>query len=254
MTQAILTSDERQRIWLYFLNFRMRYAIVVLFLGLVLAELALGKALLLVGLLWLGGALVLEMKRPASQEIDELFSRELKSLVQKALHSLAPSEHGMRAAPLALYGPAEQDAPANGHLFIQPRVGREGGYRSPVNRAVILLPMEDHLGIYSCQHNSLNGLTSQEAVEEHHYRDVVTVRLEEGVEVSALPPNPLSRGGGAGTHSPAQVFSLEFTNGRRLSIPVSVTWQEEPEGEAASLSTGLDKTVTAIRALMRDKR
>jgi hypothetical protein len=114
--------------------------------------------------------------------------------------------------------------------------------------------MEDYLGIYSCRHDSLNGLTSQAAVEEHHYRDVVTVRLEEDVEVSALPPNHSYRRGGAGAHSPTQVFSLEFTNGRRLSVPVSITWQEEPEGGAGPLPTGLEKTVLAIRALMRDKR
>jgi len=246
MIPSIPNSDERRRLWLYFLDLRLRYAVVVLLLGLVLVELLVGKALLLAGILWLSGALVLNARRPSDQEVDELLSRDLKSLVPKALAGLDPPE--MLAAPLALSGPVERSATATGSLFVRPRAGRDGGLRSPVNHAVILVPMEDQLGIYSCEHDSLTGSTSQVAVEEHHYRDVVTVRLEEDVEVSA------SSGHDRRTAAPTQVFSLELTNGRRLSVPVSVAWQEESPGGERPLPTGLEKTVLAIRALMRDKR
>jgi hypothetical protein len=254
MIQTILDSDERRKIWLYFLDLRKKYALFVFFLGLILVETQFGKMLLFLGLLWLGGALVLAMKRPSDQEIDELFSRELETLVQKALQSLRPPEHGIRAAPFALYGPADLDTWRFKRPFSRPRMGTEGNYRSPVNRATILVPMEGQLGIFSCQHDSIDGLTSQVSVEEPHYRDVVAVRWEENVAVSTIPKNPRDRGEAeaAKARNPTtQVLSLEFTNGRRFFVPVSVALQGS-EGGAGRSQGGLDETVMALRVLMRD--
>jgi hypothetical protein len=248
MNQPIPNSGERPRLHLYFLDLRIRYAVVVLLLGLILVEADVGKTLLLAGTLWLGAALLLAMKRPSDQEVDELLAGDLKSLVQKALRSLGP--HEMRAAPLALLAPAEPGVQNHARPFVRNRAGKDGGSRSPVNHAVVVVPMEDQLGVYSCQHDSLSGETTQVSVEEHHYRDVVTVRLEEDVEVAGVSGQQPEK---KACH-PTQVFSLEFTNGRRLSVPVSVAWQEDVTGEEGPLPTGLEKTVLAIRALMRDKR
>lgn len=248
INQPIPSSGERAGLRLYFLDLRLRYALAVLLLGLILVETCLGRTLVLAGLLWLGVALLLAVKRPSDQEADELLAGDLKSLVQKALRSLGP--HEMMASPLALFAPAEPGMRSNSRLFVRCRAGRDGRSRSPVNRAVVVVPMEEQLGVYSCQHDSLSGETTQVSVEEHHYRDVVTVRLEEDVEVS----------GGAGqqpeqkARRPTQVFSLEFTSGRRLSVPVSVAWQENVAGGEGSQPTRLVKTVLAIRALMRDRR
>lgn len=245
--QPIPSSGERAGLRLYFLDLRLRYALAVLLLGLILVETCLGRTLALAAILWLGVALLLTVKRPSDQEADELLASDLKSLVQKALRSLG--DHEMMAAPLALFAPAEAGVGKRG-LFVPCRAGRDGGSRSPVNRAVVIVPMEDQLGVYSCHYNSLNGETTQVSVEEHHYRDVVTVRLEEDVEVSGgsgQPPEKKAR-------RPTQVFSLEFTNGRRLSVPVSAAWQENVEGGEGPQPTGLEKTVLAIRVLMRDRR
>ncbi len=250
MTPASLTSDERQKIRLYFLDTRLRYAVGVLFVGLVLVELSVGKLLLLAGLLWLGAALVLATKRPSDGELDDLLSHDLQTLVEKARQSLAQEQEV--APPLAIFGPAESAAPA--HNRVPRRTGKDGRPRSSLNQAVILLPMEDQLGIYSCLHDSLSGLTSQISVEEHHYRDVVSLRFEENVEVAAMPAHQPPPGVGIGTRVPTQMLSLELTNGRRLSVPVSVVWQGETTEGGGQVRTGLEKTLLAIRALMRDKR
>jgi hypothetical protein len=247
MISTILQSEQRRRIWLYFLDPRIRYALLVLFLGLVLVEVSLGKGLVFLGLAWLGGALALDRTRPSDQELDELCSRDVKALVEKAMQGCEPQVHEMRAMPLALSGPIDLDARAYYRFFTRPRTGKDGSRRSPINRVVILLPMEDHLGIYSCHHDSLRDLTSQVSVEEHHYRDVVSVILEE--DVGTTDGRAFKDGGCLAT----QVFSLEFTNGRRLSVPVSVGTQGEG-AEAGSRRTGLDKTVRAIQTLLRDKR
>lgn len=252
MISALLASEQRRRIWLYFVDLRVRYALVVVFLALILVETSLGKGLLLIGLAWVGGALVLSQRRPPDQELDELFSRDLEAHVEKAVKHLEPREKEMQAAPLALYGPVEQDTPSYYRLFTRPKTGRDNGRRSPVNRVVVLVPMEDHLGIYSCHYDSLRDITSQVSIEEHHYRDVVSVTLEADLEVSDGLQRRQYQTLKGESYLPTQVFSLEFTSGRRLSIPVSV--RRRSEGEEASLPTELDKTVHAIRVLLRDKR
>ena len=246
-TQPISNSGGRSQLRLYFLDLRLRYALAVLLLGLILVETRLGKLLVFSGLVWLGVALLLAAKRPSDQEADELLASDLKSLVQRALRSLG--SHEMMAAPLALFAPTEPGVQNHGP-FVRRRAGRDGGSRAPVNLGVVVVPMEDQLGVYSCQYDSLSGEAIQISIEEHHYRDVVAVRLEEDVEVprgsGQLPEKNFGR--------PTQVFSLEFTNGRRLCVPVSVAWQEGVASGEEPLPTRLEKTVLAIRALMRDQR
>jgi hypothetical protein len=238
MISTLIESERQRKIWLYFLDPRIRYALLFLFVGLVLVEVPLGKPLLLLGLTWLGGALALSRMRPSDQELDELCSRDIESLVEKAKQSHEPGDHEVRAAPLALSGPVDLGTPGSRQFLTRPRTGGDGSRRSPVNRVLVLLPMEDHLGIYSCHHDSLRDLTSQISVEEHRYKDVVSVILEKDVEAA----NGQGRKGEASlaTH----VFSLELTNGRRLSVPVSV-------GRPGS---GLDQTVRALQVLIRDWR
>jgi hypothetical protein len=231
--QVSLSIDDRRKIWLYFLNLRIPFAFAALFVGLVFVEHRAGMALLLFGVGWLGAAVLLGTKRPADQVIDALLSRDVKSLVHKALHSLDSGDSVLRAAPLALLGSAEKGVSV-GDPLIRPREGMDGGLRAPVNRAAILVPVEDHLWIYSCRLDSLNGRVSKVAVEEHHLRDVVTVRLEEQDRI--------------------QVLTLELTNGRRLSVPASTAWRSEGVAGDGALSNRLDDTLVAIRTLLRDKR
>jgi hypothetical protein len=246
MNSTILQSEQQRKIWLYFVDPRSRYALVVLFLGLVLVEVTVGKVLLLFSLAWLGGALALDRARPSDQELEDLFSRDAQSLVEKAMQNLDPRDDEMRAAPLVLRGPIELAAPAFYRFFTRPRTGKDGGRRSPINRVMVLLPLEDHLGIYSCYRDSLNDQTSQVSVEEHHYKDVVSVTLEKDVEIA---DGQATKNGGPPAN---QIFSLELSNGKRLSIPVAIG-QPGQEGEGLQ-RTGLDKTVRAIQTLLRDKR
>ncbi len=237
MTSTIPQSEPRKKIWLYFLDLRLRYALILLFLGLALAEWSFGKLLLLAGLAWVLGALVVGRIRPSDQELDELLSRDMEWVTEKATRSQEGQGGERRAPPLALLGPVERDAAAPAR-FTRPRTGRDGGRRSPVNRVVVLLPMADRLGIYSCHHDALENQISHVAVEVHHYRDVGSVILEKDFEAD-------ERGAGRpGAAHAIQVLSLELTTGRRLSYPAVLA--RSPEG--------LDRTVHAIQTLLRDYR
>lgn len=246
MISTILESEPRRKIWLYFLDLRIRYALVVLFLGLVLAESSFGKLLLAAGLAWVLGALIVGRARPSDQELDALLAREMEWVTEKATRSHEARDGERRSAPLALLGPLERDTAPSSH-FTRPRTGRDGGRRSPVNRVVVLLPMEDRLGVYSCHHDSLENQSSQISAEQHHYRDVASVALERDVEKEE------GQAGRPGRPRTTQVFSLELTSGRRLSFPVSVARTVDGAQDSPP-SPGLDRTVHAIQALLRDHR
>lgn len=244
----MISADDRfqqqRKIWLYFLDPHARYALIPLFLGLASVEAALGKGMLLLGLSWLGGALALDRARPSDREMDEILSRDAEALEEKAMRRLEPRDDEMRAAPLVLRGPVERDSAAYYPFLTRPRTGRDGGLRSPLNRVMILLPLEDHLGIYSCHHDSVRGITSQVSTEECHYRDVVSVTLDADVEAEG---GQVQEGRPS---LPTRTFSLELASGRCLSIPVSCGCAAADGVQMA----GLGKTVQAFRTLLRDKR
>jgi hypothetical protein len=242
MTPQPLTADERDRIRLYFLDSRLRYGLILLVLGLVLVELTLGKILLFAGLIWMGAAMALAAKRPSEEEIDRLLSRDLGPLIETATRALDRPEDEIQVPPLALLGPSPLAAHAPDLRSTRQRNGRDGRPRSPVNRAVILLPMEDQLGLYSCDQNAVTGQISNVSVEEHHYRDIVSVQMEEDVARASDP-----------AHHQTQRLSLELTNGRRVEVPVTTAWQR-PDGGVALGPTDLEKTLAAVRVLLRGKR
>lgn len=244
MIATILQDEPRKRIWLYFLDLRIRYALVLLFFGLLLAESTFGKIVLLAGLIWVAGALALGRIRPSDQEVDGLLYREVELVTEKARRSHETRGDEMRAAPLALLGPVERDAAAPAH-FTRPRTGRDGGRRSPVNRVVVLLPLEDRLGVFSCRHDSLANRSTHVSAEQHNYRDVASVALEQDVEDG--------RDGTAGAPHKTQVFSLVLTSGQRLAFPVSVARAATGAGDEDS-HPGVDRTVHAIQTLLRDHR
>lgn len=243
MTAQPLTAEERDRIRLYFLDSRLRYGLILLILGLVLVELTLGKILLFAGLLWMGAAMALAAKRPSEEDLDRLLSRDLGSLIETATRALDRPDDEIQVPPLALLSPSPLAAQAPDLRSARPRTGRDGRPRSPVNRAVILLPMEDQLGLYSCDRNAVTGQISNVSVEEHHYRDIVSVQMEEDVSGVSDP-----------ARRKTQRLSLELTNGRRVEAPVTAAWQRPNGGGTALGPTDLEKTLAAIRVLLRDKR
>jgi hypothetical protein len=254
MTAQPLTADERGRIRLYFLDSRLRYGLILLVLGLVLVELTLGKILLFGGFIWMGSAMALAAKRPSEEELDRLLSRDLGSLIETATRALDRPEDEVQVSPLALLSPSPLAAQAPDLRSTRPRNGRDGCPRSPVNRAVILLPMEDQLGLYSCDQNAVTGQISNVSVEEHHYRDIVSVQMEEDTARGSDSAHRAVNGSRDNVRNPTQRLSLELTNGRRVEVPVAVAWQR-PDGEGTALGpTDLEKTLAAVRVLLRDKR
>lgn len=254
MTAQPLTSDERNRIRLYFLDSRLRYGLILLVLGLLLVELALGKILLFAGLLWMGAAMALAAKRPSEEELDRLLSRDLGSLIAAAIRALDRPDDEIQVPPLALLSPSPLAAQAPDSGSTRPRNGRDGRSRSPVNRAVVLLPMEDQLGLYSCDQNAVTGQISNVSVEEHHYRDIVSVQMEEDIARGSDPAHHDANGSRGNVRLSAQKLSLGLTNGRRVEVPVAAAWQPPDGGGTALGPTDLEKTLAAIRVFLRDKR
>ena len=254
MTAHLLTGNERHRIGLYFFDPRLRYGLTLVLAGLVLIELPLGKLLLLCGLTWLGAGLALAAQRPSDEELDQLLSSDLDTLVENATRSLDRSEDEVQVPALALLSPSPLVAESPSIISYRWRTGRDGRRRSPVNRAVVLIPMEDQLGIYTCDQNSVTGRISSISVEEHHYRDIVSLRMEGDLAPAEVPPQRSGLGSRGVVPSAAQRLSLDLTNGRRVAVLVASAWRQPGAGGGALGPSEVEKTLTAIRALMRDHR
>lgn len=239
-------SELQNKLWWYFVDLRLRYALALLFLGLVLVNFPVGKLLLLLGIAWIVGSLFLTRSRPSEAEVDGLLSQDIDSLTQEAARRFRLEDQEVRVKPLVLLGPVERDIPEYYQFLSGPRTGKDGRRRSPITRVVILLPMESRLGIYSCQLDLLRKRTSQVTVEEHNYKDVVSVSLERSSAKASVKSfdgaDPMD----------TQVLSLELANGKKLIFPVS----ERPESEGAEeeATTSTEKTMWALQTLLRDRR
>ncbi|HEX6862811.1 MAG TPA: hypothetical protein VF414_08350 [Thermoanaerobaculia bacterium] len=243
MTATEIFPELRDKRWWYFVDFRLRYALALLFLGMVFINSYLGKLLLLCGLAWIGGSLFLRRLRPPEEEVDGLFAGETDALVAEAARRFRVEDQELRVKPLVLCGPIERNIPDYYRFLSGPRTGRDGRRRSPINRVVILLPMEGRLGIYSCQCDLLRYTTSHVAMEEHGYKDVVSLKLEQHAAGNGVK----SFDGTAPIDS--QVLTLELANGTKLAFPVAEgrTGGGTDEEEVSNL----ERTTRSIQALLR---
>lgn len=247
MTANEIFPELRNKLWWYFIDLRLRYALALLFVGLVLVNHPIGKLLLLFGLAWIAGSVFLNRSRPSEAEVDEHFSQDVDSVIKEAERQFRVEDQDLQVKPLVLVGPVERDIPEYYQFLSGPRTGKDGRHRSPITRVVVLLPMETHLAIYSCQVDLLRKRTSQVIVEEHNYKDVVSVSLERCSGSSAVKYFD----GSAPLES--QVLSLELANGKKLAFPVSERRAGEGSEDGVEL-TGTERTMRAIQTLIRDRR
>ena len=243
MTATEIFPELRDKRWWYFADFRLRYALALLFLGMVFINSNLGKLLLLFGLAWIGGSLFLRRLRPPEEEVDGIFAQETDALVAEAARRFRVEDQELRVRPLILRGPMERNIPDYYRFLSGPRTGRDGRRRSPINRVVILLPMESRLGIYSCQCDLLRYSTSHVSMEEHGYKDVVSLRLEQ----HSAENDVKSFDGTAPIDS--QVLTLELANGKKLAFPVAEG--RTAEGADEEEVSSLEKTMRSIQTLLR---
>jgi hypothetical protein len=246
MSALGMTAETQERVWWYFFDVRLRYAFAVLFVGLVLVQSEVGKGMVGLGLIWIAASILLTRSRVPEPEVDRLLSEDVNSLIEDAERCFRVEDHELRVNPLVLLGPVEANVPTSYQYFTGPRTGRDGRRRSPVNRVVILVPMEDRLGVYSCCRDLLRGETSQVIVEEHNYKDVVSVKLETLTErdkvksFDAAPPEY------------SQVLTLELSNKTKLTFPV-LSGPPGEGGEEEQL-TGAERTMRAIQTLLGGNR
>lgn len=246
MTAMGMTEQTRERVWWYFFDVRLRYAYAVLFLGMAIAQSELGRGLVGLGLVWITGSILLSRSRLPEPEVDRLLSEDINALIEDAERRFRVEDQEVRIPPLVLLGPVEANVPTSYQYLTGPRTGRDGRRRSPVNRVVILVPMEDRLGIYSCCRDFLRGETFQLTVEEHNYKDIVSVKLETLTDrdkvksFDAAPPE----------HS--QTLTLELNNKTKLTFPI--LGGKPGEGGEEEPVTGAERTMRAIQTLLGGNR
>lgn len=242
-----MTLETREQVWWYFLDVRLRYAFVLLFAGMVLVDSDVGKGMVGLGLIWIMASILLTRARLSESDVDRLLSEDIDSLIRDAERRFRVEDQELRVKPLVLLGPVETKVPDSYQYLTGPRTGRDGRRRSPINRVVILVPMENRLGIYLCNRDFLRGLTSQMTVEEHNYRDVVSVKLENLTDIDKVKSFDSS------TPEYSQVLSLELRNDTKLTFPV-LGVKPGKGGEEEETITGAERTMRAIQTLLGGNR
>jgi hypothetical protein len=237
---GFLTSPRRRAIWQFYVDLPYQGPAGATALGVLVAsqDLALGALALGPGLAALGGVTTVWAQRPSLEQIDAWFAEDLGRIIEQGRHRLDPDGDRLRGSVLHLAGPVEP--PPRKTLFLTERARRSTsfGYRSPLNRVVVLFPMERALTVYSCLYDSIRNEVSQVQEVEYNYKDVVGVALAEDT----------ARDGRARPSGRTQTFELRFSNGQTLSVPVAAPLS------ASGGMTELDKTVASIRTLLRSRQ
>jgi hypothetical protein len=250
---GFLTSPRRRAIWFFYVDLPYRYPAGLTAVGILVAtgiDPTLGSLALVPGLASLGGLAALGAKAPSLAQVDAWFAEDLARLIERGRQRLDPDRDQLRGSILHLTGPLTMAPRRTLFLTEQPRRITQYAYRSPRNRVLLLFPMERHLGIYSCNYDSVRDITSHVEVHEYNYKDIVAVSLSETLELHDGQKAVEYSNQSGERVLPTQTFELSFSNGQKLSVPVTAAVPSHASGGM----TELDKTVASIRALLRSRQ
>jgi hypothetical protein len=197
--------------------------------------------------------------------IDKLRERELSKVEQRALSRLdltvddleldaalrdplaeRPPGRRPERAPLVVTGPVPTS---------QAMVGRDGVWRFSQYAVLVICPTDYHLALYRCVIDLRVAGLFQEETHEYHYTDVVAVStaIQQGPEIvaqSAEAKDRAPRFGAPLLHE----FQLVVSSGDRSRIVVGISDAHHPDHRAELPTTGIDRVLGPVRAMLRDKK
>jgi len=186
-------------------------AIIFLIIGIVLALIGLiisSDSKIGIGVAVLGGVIALlcilvirshSSGMPTDHDINNVIGNDLIQYRQKALDLLGLIDDQVVGETVYLWGPLYEDfksIKANvSRIEGRFKKGGDGCYRFSRYRVMVLIPTEQHLGVFSCVHNLISNIYGDSATGEYFYKDVVSIRTEQN-----------------------ETLKLTFTDGHEFSI------------------------------------
>jgi hypothetical protein len=182
---------------------------------------------------------------PTDDQVDTWLREDIANIVPNALTKCGLESADLVGEPLVITGPVYWSVTGIDKIDLLYKKGKDGYARFSVYDVTIIFLTDQRLTSYRCDFNLLKNVWLNEATTEYFYQDVVSVSTRE-VSTSYTLPN------GQKLVS-AQTFSVQVPSGDAISVVVSAAKLQEMT--AAQLrSSGADKAVEVIRAMLRTKK
>jgi hypothetical protein len=242
-------NEKRQRIRNYFKKPKLKWAIILLVIGLLMlsssSTLGLGLLLLLAGGGWLFFELKPSMDAPGDQTIDTWLIDDTNYLKKRSLERLNIDESELIRQSIVIRGPILWNTTGIPVLDLAWKKGKDERVRFSINAITIIHLTQNKLSSYQCDYNFVRGVPLNERDDEFHYRDIVAVSTRDESTNYTLPNGILMK--------QAQLFQLAVSSGDKIQAVVNSSELLQFTG-GTILDTGLDEAVKALRKVLSEKK
>lgn len=183
---------------------------------------------------------------PGDEEVQGWLDQGISRVKDGALQSLGLSEEELVSDLLTIVAPVVWTTTGIGAGDLLFRTGSAGCARFGVYSIAVIALTDRHLGSFRCEYNFLQDTILDEKTCEYHYRDIVSVSTSEVSTTLLLPSGE--------TRTTVQEFRVSVPNGEAIRITVDAPEIRRMIGADSFPSSGAEKAVRAIRAMLRQKK
>ncbi len=183
---------------------------------------------------------------PGAEEVQAWLDHGLDRVMDRSLRALGLSEEELVSDLLTIVAPVFWSTQGIRHGDLLFRTGSDGRARFGVYGVAVIALTDRHLGVFSCEYNFVRDDIRNEKTCEYHYRDIVSVSTGETSSSLLLPSGEKL--------ATVQEFRVSVPNGEAIRITVDAPEIRRMTGADALPSSGAEKAVRAIRAMLRQKK
>ncbi len=249
-----MQQNRRKQLENYFYNLWLKKPLIVFTISFFLFLISgsrfktLGQLSLIVSLCSLaviGYQLFRYFSVPDDESVDAWLADDISRLVRQSYDKVGISPSEKMPEPLVIISPVYWFTRGIGFEELGMRKGKDKMLRFSVYHIAVFHLDEYILAFYRCDYNFLRGASLNEATNEYHYKDVVSVATVEASSNFRLPD------GQKFVHF--QEFRLSVASGE--SIRVTLNPQLLTNAHRAKLPpSGADRAVSVIRNMLRAKK
>ncbi|MCF7868544.1 MAG: hypothetical protein K9N09_07590 [Candidatus Cloacimonetes bacterium] len=242
-------NTKRKMMVNYFKPFP-KFSIWLILIGLVVAIIGgateAGAGVIIIGIILLGlGILIIVMStkgKATDQQMDKWLNEMFETITKKnALDKLGIDESELTAETLFIPGPVYWGVQGFDQSVIKRKEGKDKYYRYSTWNIEVFLMTENYLANYGCTFNMIKNTSINEHTNEFFYKDVVSVRTAtESSAYTLLDGHKLEQ---------SQMFQLNLAGDS-----VRVVTDDANLKVSSAMSSRVDKTVQAIRTMLRQKK
>lgn len=244
LSDSMLEDKKRDHIKKYFKKPKIKWAIILIIVGLLLlsSKLYFGLLLLFAGAGWL----FYELKPVIDDKtIDTWLINDMSDLNKRSLERLNIDESELIRDSVVIRGPILWETSGIPDNELAWKKSKDKQIRFSINAMTIIHLTEHKLSSYQCDYNFIRGVPLNERDDEFHYRDVVAVSTRDDSTNYTLPNGSLMK--------QAQFFKLSVSSGD--SIQVIVNSRELVDFTGGTISdTGIDEAIKALRKVLGEKK